>query len=64
VLLAIGMLLITPTLGLGYTSLQANTVTESRAEELYAVGSGIEEGLFWLINGKADNLYWSWNEVA
>ena len=64
VLRAVGMLLITPTLGHGYTSLQASTTTQSRAEELYAADSGIEEGLFWLVNGHADNMYWDWDEDA
>ncbi len=62
VLLAIGGLLIAPTLGHGYTSLASTTVTEDRAQELHAADSGIEEALFWLMNGAADNAYWTWDE--
>ena len=64
VLLALGVLMITPTLGHGFTNLQANRITENRAEELYAADSGIEEGLFWLMSGKQDNLYWTWDDVS
>ena len=57
-LFAIGMLAIAPTLGHGYTSLLANTTTESKAEELHAADSGVEEGLHWLTRSRAqDGLY-------
>jgi len=62
VLLALGVLMIGPTLGHGFTNLQANRIVENRAEELYAADSGIEEGLYWLISGRETNLYWSWDD--
>ena len=37
VLLAIGGLLIAPTLGHGYTSLASSSITEDRAQELHAI---------------------------
>ena len=63
VTMAVGLLIITPTLGHGYVSLQATEVVEDRADELYAADSGIEEALYWLISGHEDNLYWNWDDV-
>jgi len=61
ILLAVGVLMLAPTLGQGFSSLRGATVTEDRAEELYAADSGIEEALHWLIGGKPDNGLWTWD---
>jgi len=58
VFLALGLLLITPTLGHGYTALAGSSIVENKAGEIHAADSGVEEGLYWLINGKKqDNQY-------
>ncbi len=57
VLFAIGALLITPTLGHGYASLGASTVTEIKAEQLHAADSGVEEGLYWLTRNRIGDQY-------
>ena len=62
VLLALGLLICAPTLGHGFTSLQGHRMTESRAEEMYAADSGVEEGLYWLTRGQPGTEY-VWNEV-
>ncbi len=51
VFLALGMLLLTPALGHGYSALAGTSIVESKAEEVHAADSGIEEGLYWLIHG-------------
>ena len=55
VLFALGVLLIAPTLGHGYSSLLAGTATERKAEELHAADSGIEEGLHFLTRSRAES---------
>jgi len=58
VFLALGLLLITPTLGHGYSALAGSSIVENKAGEIHAADSGVEEGLYWLINGKKqDNSY-------
>lgn len=58
VFLALGLLLITPTLGHGYSALAGSNVVENKAGEIHAADSGVEEGLYWLLNGKKqDNQY-------
>ena len=57
VLFAIGALLITPTLGHGYASLGASTVTEIKAEQLHAADSGVEEALYWLTRARTTEVY-------
>lgn len=53
VFLVLGLLLLAPALGHGYTTLVSATVVESKAEQIHAADSGVEEGLYWLIHGKA-----------
>ncbi|GAH38869.1 unnamed protein product, partial [marine sediment metagenome] len=48
ILLAIGGLLIVPTLNYASTSLKTHQVTETKAEELYSADSGVEDALYWL----------------
>ncbi len=55
VFLALGMLLLTPVLGHGFTALAGTVIVESKAEEVHAADSGVEEGLYWLIQGKKQN---------
>jgi len=62
VLLALGMLAITPTLGHAYTSSLTESVTEERSEELYAADAGLEEALRWLIDGHETNSNWTWDD--
>ena len=62
ILLVIGGLLIVPTLRYASTSLKAHQVVESKALELYAADSGIEEALHWLIHGKDTSGPWTWVE--
>ena len=47
ILLAIGGLLIVPTLNYASTSLKTHQVTETKAEELYSADSGVEDALYW-----------------
>ena len=63
VLLAIGGLLIAPTLYYASTSLKTQSqVYEFNTLELYSADSGIEDALHWLIHGKETGGAWSWNE--
>lgn len=55
VFLGLGLLLLTPALGQGYTALAGTTVVENKAGEIHAADSGVEEGLYWLIHGKKQN---------
>ncbi len=49
VFLALGLLLIVPTLGQGYSALAGTGVTEAKAKELHAADAGIEAGIFNLL---------------
>ena len=60
VFLALGLLLITPTLGHGYSALAGTTVMENRAEELHAADSGIEEAIYWITRHQPGDEY-EWN---
>ncbi len=62
VFLVLGALLITPTLGHGYSALAGTDVTVRKAQELQAADSGVEEALFWLKIGHENNDYWTWDE--
>ncbi len=57
VFMALGLLLIAPTLGHGYSALAGTTVVESRAELTHAADSGVEDALYWLTRGKIGSLY-------
>jgi len=57
VLLALGLLLLTPALGHGYSALAGSSITETRAEQLHAADSGVEEGLYWLTRGRPGSEY-------
>jgi predicted acyltransferase (DUF342 family)/uncharacterized protein (UPF0333 family) len=61
ILLAIGGLLMVPTLGYVSTSLKAHQVSETKTMELYAADSGVEDAIYWLIQGKPQGGDWSWN---
>jgi hypothetical protein len=52
VLVALGMLLIVPTLGHGSAGLTGTSVSEHKARELHAADSGVEDALHWLLHGK------------
>jgi hypothetical protein len=43
VFLALGLLLLTPALNLGFTSLVSTTTTEAKALELHAADAGVED---------------------
>lgn len=55
VFLALGLLLLTPTLGLGVASLAGTSATETKAKELYAADAGVEDALHWLLHGDPDD---------
>jgi hypothetical protein len=57
--LAIGLLLITPTLGHGYSAIADTRVAENRVEQVNAADSGLEEGIRWLLAGKIVGGAWS-----
>ena len=59
VFLAIGLLLITPTLGHGYSAIADTRVAENRVEQVNAADSGLEEGIRWLLAGKLVGGAWS-----
>lgn len=61
VFLALGVLLLTPTLGHGFTSLEANRETNFRSQELHAADSGLEEGIYWLLHLRPGDEY-EWND--
>lgn len=61
ILLLLGALIIPPTINYAGSSLIFHRVTESRAEQLYAADSGVEDGLHWLINGKPTGWPWTWD---
>jgi hypothetical protein len=69
-LFGLGVLLIAPALGNSFTGLQANTVTETKADELHAADAGIEDAIHWLMQGAdGDTRYTStgedqWQRVA
>ena len=53
VLFGLGILLLAPTLGHGYTGMRASAVTETKAEELHAADAGMEDAVNWLLQGDA-----------
>jgi len=57
--LGLGLLLITPTLGHGYTAVADTKVAENRVRQINAVDSGLEEGIRWLLNGSEVGGAWS-----
>jgi len=59
VFLALGLLLITPALGHGYSALAGTSVTERKAEEMHAADSGVQAGIYWLIRGKPPQTVWT-----
>lgn len=63
ILLVLGGLLIVPTLNYASTSLKGHQVVESNTLEFYAADSGIEDALYWLINGRqAEGPWEDWGE--
>ncbi len=52
VFLALGLLLLTPALNLGFTSLVSTTTTEAKALELHAADAGVEDALHWLLHAE------------
>jgi len=60
VALVLGVLLLTPLLGLMSTGLMGGQVYEQKMYELYAADAGVEDAIHWLINGKPD---WGWEVV-
>jgi len=64
ILLAIGGLLIVPTLNYASTSLKAHQVIETKAEELYSADSGVEDAIYWVTHGKETGGPWNWDEAV
>lgn len=65
VLLAVGGLLIMPTLGLGFTTLKGHQAVESKMLEFYAADSGVEDALYWITKGRRAEGPWAgWDEEA
>jgi hypothetical protein len=65
VLLAMGGLLVAPTLQYASTSLKGHRVIERNVLEIYAADSGVEDALHWLVVGREVQGPWDdWNEVA
>ena len=65
VFLALGLLLLTPTLGLGVTSLGGTAVTETKAMELHAADAGVEDAMHSLLGGQdATDLDFMLNNTA
>jgi len=65
ILLAIGGLLIIPTLNYASTSLKGHQVVESNTLEFYAADSGVEDALYWLIKGRQTEGPWEdWDEAG
>lgn len=62
VFLAVGLLLLAPTLGHGYSAIAGTSVTESRAEELHAADSGIEEAIYWITRHQPGKYEWNEDE--
>jgi hypothetical protein len=58
----VGILLIAPTLGHNYTSLEATTVAEAKAQELHAADAGIERGFLAVRNGSLQGSDFQINE--
>jgi len=62
VLLVVGVLLLTPLLGLMSTGLTAGQVYERKTAELYAADAGVEDAIHWLLHGRPHNWDWTWDE--
>jgi len=60
ILLALGGIILLPTLDYSATSLNIHRILESNTLELYSADSGVEDGLHWLINGKQTGGPWPW----
>jgi len=64
ILLALGGIILLPTLDYSSTSLNVHRVFELNTLELYAADSGVEDALNWLINGKSTGGPWAWDEAS
>ena len=61
VLVILAALILGPLLGFMGTGLKEGQMHESKAQELYAADSGVEDALNWLIQGKPTGQYWGWD---
>jgi cytoskeletal protein CcmA (bactofilin family) len=65
ILLAIGGLLIVPSLRHVSASLKTHQVTETKTMELYSADSGVEDAIYWLIGGREAEGPWDgWDDTA
>ena len=64
ILLALGGIILLPTLDYSSTSLNVHRILESNTLELYSADSGIEEGLLWLIYNRETGGVWTGDDTS